>query len=213
MTTINENYGPHKLCGADKDIPSSDQPVFATNQGWCCFNSSRHNRAELLVCRRDLLQRLIDAGYDRFGRPLEGNPYGPLIKPNAYRPEFKTEDIEAVQSRLGDEVQPLQETPQTTQEDVQEPQLVDGPNVDDKPTSESSSVEEHVDESEKQAEVGKQAETEAVEEIVETAKPSGYTKSDLKKLSAPEISVLGDKYDCNEGSKSRTIEAILKLQG
>lgn len=197
-------FGPMSLSRLDRDVPSHNAVVFATNAGWAAANKQMHNDTEVLVENKGLLNRLTKAGYDKYGRSVELNPFPCLVRSNEHflDPEHVCEQEEIVEDEPSNDYtiavqshyQPATEytgevVVETKTEEVQVEQTTPGETV----------VEET-----------KTEEVKAEETSTEVVK---YTKSQLKKMNPTDILVVAANYDIKETAKSKVIPLILKAQG
>ncbi|QJT71468.1 hypothetical protein GR28A_00180 [Vibrio phage vB_VcorM_GR28A] len=206
MTTINENYGPQSLRRTDLEIPSVERGllVYATNQGWCVDNPNQHNFSEIIVENINLLNRLMAAGYDRYGHPLEGNPHPSITAHHRFSSNHTVLGVETPE--------PDQEDAEGKDVDVDTYTESDGvEGVSETPAPEESKDEKETQE-EPESEGQQEPEQEPVDEPTETKEVKVYTKAELKKLSVDEVLAVAKERDIDAPSKAKAIELILSAQ-
>lgn len=210
-----KDYGAHKLGLADKRMPCHSGIVFATNEGWCVANKEMHNDTEVVVENRGLLDRLKDAGFDKFGVALEGNPFGDLPRPRYV--------AECIAKHCGTVVEPpVVKDPEPTTcvgegEDNKSPTVDDEPadnsgddvkepTNDDQVEDDETVNEQKADEADEPA--SKEPDIEAVEGEVKK-----YTKDQLLGMGMNELRVVGKEFGVSDISKEKLADKILDAQG
>lgn len=210
----NKDYGAHKLYPTDKKMPFHDGVVFATNDGWCVHNKEMHNDTELVVENRGLKNRLEEAGYDVYGRALDGNPSGDLP-----RPRYVAECIAKQCGKAHEHPVVKAAEPDSN---VVDPNDGKSPTVEDKPAEDAvegteSPTEDIVadvtieDPEDDQEVVTEQKEPDADSTVSEES--TKHTKEQLMAMDMKDVRAIGKEYGVTDISKEKLAIKIIEAQG